>query len=129
MPRGAAFCVCVENMPPGVHPGQPDGGPVRPARELDRPGLALALDTGHAHISADLPPKPWPRAACWRTTHVHDNDGRHDTHDCPGHGTIDWAGWATALDRVGYRGAGHAGMHPAASRGSRAASAPRCSPS
>ena len=74
------------------------------SRELDRPGLALALDTGHAHISAELGDETLAAGDLLATTHVHDNDGRHDTHDRPGYGTIDWTAWASALDQVGYRG-------------------------
>ena len=38
------------------------------------------------------------------TTHVHDNDGRQDTHLPPGYGTVDWREWGVALDRIGYGG-------------------------
>jgi sugar phosphate isomerase/epimerase len=38
------------------------------------------------------------------TTHVHDNDGRHDSHHPPGSGTIDWRAWREALDGVRYDG-------------------------
>ncbi len=39
-----------------------------------------------------------------RTTHVHDNDGRQDTHLPPGLGTLDWPAWLEALDAIDYRG-------------------------
>ncbi len=95
--------VCVENMPPGVHPGSLMTELAELVTELDRPELALALDTGHAN-SADLSPETAAAGHLLSTTHVHDNDGRQDTHDVPGHGTIDWAGWGSALDRIGYHG-------------------------
>ena len=38
------------------------------------------------------------------TTHVHDNNGRQDSHEPPGHGTIDWSAWGPALDSIGYGG-------------------------
>jgi sugar phosphate isomerase/epimerase len=96
--------VCVENMPPGVHPGSLMGELYELLGELDRPGLALALDTGHAHLSADLCTETAAAGSLLATTHVHDNDGRRDTHDAPGRGTIDWVAWASALDRIGYHG-------------------------
>ncbi|HMF37885.1 MAG TPA: sugar phosphate isomerase/epimerase family protein [Isosphaeraceae bacterium] len=102
--EGSRVVVCVENMPPGVHPGSLMGELFELLGELDRPGLALALDTGHAHLSADLCAETAAAGSLLVTTHVHDNDGRRDTHDAPGRGTIDWVAWASALDRIGYHG-------------------------
>jgi sugar phosphate isomerase/epimerase len=72
--------------------------------ELDQPELALALDTGHAHISADLPSETLAAGRRLLTTHVHDNDGRQDTHRIPGQGNVAWDDWPPALDAIGYRG-------------------------
>jgi sugar phosphate isomerase/epimerase len=72
--------------------------------ELADPKLALALDTGHAHISADLGSETIAAGRLLRTTHVHDNNGRQDTHEPPGLGTIDWEAWTRALDAIDYRG-------------------------
>ena len=74
------------------------------AAEIGRPEIALALDTGHANLvqSADRETlAAGPRLA---TTHVHDNDGRADSHRPPGQGTIDWVAWTSALNAIGYRG-------------------------
>ncbi|MGC8639097.1 MAG: sugar phosphate isomerase/epimerase family protein [Isosphaeraceae bacterium] len=101
---GSKVVVCVENMPPGVYPGSRMGEIHALLRELDRPRLALALDTGHAHISSDLHDETMAAGALLATTHVHDNDGRKDSHDPPGRGTIDWTLWANSLDLVGYDG-------------------------
>ena len=101
---GSGVVVCVENMPPGVHPGSLMGELFELLGELDRPGLGLALDTGHAHISADLCAETAAAGHLLATTHVHDNDGRRDSHDAPGRGTIDWVAWASVLDRIGYHG-------------------------
>jgi sugar phosphate isomerase/epimerase len=100
----ASIQLCVENMPPGVHPG---------CRMLDlhllldnlaEPSLALALDTGHGHLNGDL--RAETRAAGNRlaTTHVHDNNGRRDSHEPPGQGSIDWRAWAASLDEIQYDG-------------------------
>lgn len=102
--QGSRAVVCVENMPPGVHPGSLMSELFELVRELDRPELALALDTGHAHISADLCAETAAAGDLLATTHVHDNDGRRDSHDAPGRGSIDWAAWASDLDRIGYHG-------------------------
>ena len=102
--EGSGILVCVENMPPGVHPGSRMDELFDLLRELDRRGLALALDTGHAHISVNLGAETMAAGHLLASTHVHDNDGRRDTHDSPGYGTIDWSAWAMALDQVDYRG-------------------------
>lgn len=99
----SGLVVCVENMPPGVHPGSNMADLAEIVAELDHPAVALALDTGHAHMVSS--PADQTRAAGrWlRTTHVHDNRGQ-DTHDPPGRGTINWKDWAKSLDDIGYRG-------------------------
>jgi sugar phosphate isomerase/epimerase len=102
--RGTGISVCVENMPPGVHPGTRTADLAAILSELARPELALALDTGHAHIAADVASETLATGGLLRTTHVHDNNGRQDVHLPPGLGTIDWASWARALDQVGYEG-------------------------
>jgi sugar phosphate isomerase/epimerase len=101
---GCDLLVCVENMPPGVFPGSQMADLHQLVSDLDRPQVALALDTGHAHLSAELASETLAAGARLRTTHVHDNGGSRDTHDAPGYGTIDWRGWGLALDEIGYRG-------------------------
>jgi sugar phosphate isomerase/epimerase len=66
--------------------------------------LGLTLDVAHAHLSADATSETLAAGALLTTTHVHDNDGRSDTHLPPGRGAIDWPGWFAALDRIGYEG-------------------------
>jgi len=102
--RDTGVILCVENMPPGVHPGSRMADLFDLLAELDRPELALALDTGHAHITAAAPGETRAAGRLLRTTHVHDNDGRQDTHLPPGLGTLDWPAWLEALDAIDYRG-------------------------
>jgi sugar phosphate isomerase/epimerase len=102
--RGTGVVLCVENMPPGVHPGSQMADLFELLAALDRPELALALDTGHAHISASAAIETHAAGRLLRTTHVHDNDGRQDTHLPPGLGTLDWPAWLQALDEIDYRG-------------------------
>jgi sugar phosphate isomerase/epimerase len=96
--------VCVENMPPGVEPGSRMGDLTSLLDELGQARLALAIDTGHANISADAADETFTAGRWLRSTHVHDNDGRQDSHEIPGFGTVDWNAWAAALDAVGYTG-------------------------
>jgi sugar phosphate isomerase/epimerase len=102
--RGSDIIICVENMPPGVHPGSRMAHLAELLAELGQSHLALALDTGHANLTAGLTQETESAGSLLATTHVHDNDGRHDSHDPPGHGTIDWTRWGPALDSTGYVG-------------------------
>ena len=96
--------LCVENMPPGVHPGSQMLDLFTLVKELDRPQLALALDTGHANLSSTLSTETENAGSLLRTTHVHDNNGRQDSHLPPGLGTIDWHAWWVSLNQIGYHG-------------------------
>jgi len=101
---GTGIVVAVENMPPGVHPGSRTADLAELVRELNRPELGLTLDVAHAHISADAASETLAAGRLLTTTHVHDTDGRRDSHHPPGHGTIDWPSWFAALDAIGYEG-------------------------
>jgi sugar phosphate isomerase/epimerase len=96
--------VCVENMPPGVYPGSHMAELAELLRELDRSNLALALDTGHANLTASPAEETQAAGSLLATTHVHDNNGRLDAHEPPGLGTIDWPAWGLVLNSIGYRG-------------------------
>jgi sugar phosphate isomerase/epimerase len=96
--------ICVENMPPGVHPGSRMADLAGLLAELDHPKLALALDTGHANLTASPHDETLAAGPLLATTHVHDNNGRQDSHLPPGHGTIDWPAWGRALDAIRYSG-------------------------
>jgi len=94
----------VENMPKGVYPGSRMADLAKIVREIDHPGLGLVLDTGHARISADVVTETLAAEGLLISTHVHDNEGRADSHKPPGEGSIDWPEWFAALDRIGYSG-------------------------
>jgi sugar phosphate isomerase/epimerase len=102
--RGSGVVTCLENMPPGVHPGSRMADLADLIAELDRPELGLAIDTGHANIVSSAAAETLA-AECWlRSTHVHDNNGHQDSHDVPGTGSIDWEDWVEALDEIRYEG-------------------------
>jgi sugar phosphate isomerase/epimerase len=102
--RGTGVVVCVENMPPGVYPGSRMADLTALLEELALPELALALDTGHSNLTSSVELETSATGGLLATTHVHDNDGRKDSHQPPGHGTIDWSAWGVALDEIGYDG-------------------------
>lgn len=101
---GRGVVVCVENMPPGVFPGSRMADLHALVAEIGHPALALALDAGHAHLNGSAEGETVAAGGLLRTTHVHDNDGRLDTHLPPGLGSVGWDGWVAALDRIGYAG-------------------------
>jgi sugar phosphate isomerase/epimerase len=101
---GTSVQVCVENMPPGVHPGSRMAELAELLAELNQPGLALVLDTGHAHLTASLEEQTFAAESLLATTHVHDNNGHLDSHEPPGRGTIDWTAWGHTLDSINYAG-------------------------
>ena len=102
--RGTGMTIAVENMPPGVHPGSRMSDLAGLLGELGRPELGLTLDVAHAHISAGAASETLDAGRLLASTHVHDNDGRRDSHQPPGAGTIEWPSWFEALDAIDYRG-------------------------
>lgn len=66
--------------------------------------IGFALDTGHAHISADLPELCGALGPELISLHLNDNDGQRDIHQPPGDGSIDWTAVWAALRRIGYDG-------------------------
>ena len=52
--------------------------------------LNFCFDVGHAHMSNGINEEFDLMQQRIRSTHIHDNDGRHDQHLFPGDGTIDW---------------------------------------
>ncbi len=91
-------------MPPGVYPGSRMAELAQLLTELNHPKLALALDTGHANLTASPHDETYAAGSLLMTTHVHDNNGRQDSHLPPGHGTIDWLAWGRDLDAIAYTG-------------------------
>ena len=102
--KAPGIVVCVENMPPGVFPGSRTEDLADILHDLNHPQLALAIDTGHAHIASDPAAETRAARGLLATTHVHDNDGRHDAHQPPGLGSIDWPAWFRSLDEIDYQG-------------------------
>ena len=64
----------------------------------------LCLDTGHAHMMGGACDAVEALAGAIVTTHVHDNNGREDSHLVPFLGTIDWPATLASLWKVGYAG-------------------------
>ncbi len=102
--RGTGLRIGVENMPKGVYPGSRMADLATIVRRIGQLEIGLVLDTGHAHISADIVSETLAAKDLLISTHVHDNDGRADSHQPPGAGSIDWPRWFEALNAIGYSG-------------------------
>ncbi|MBM3778343.1 MAG: sugar phosphate isomerase/epimerase [Acidimicrobiia bacterium] len=72
--------------------------------DLDLPNVGVCLDYGHANLGGDVTDAVEALSGHLVTTHVHDNDGRHDEHLVPFAGTIDWDQAIMATRKVGYDG-------------------------
>ncbi len=96
--------IALENLSPGSDSSD-IGTLVAQVDRLGHPLIGICLDTGHAHIAGHDPAQA-VRAIGPRlfALHVHDNHGTSDEHNPPFEGTIDWTGFADALDEVGYAG-------------------------
>lgn len=101
---GTRLRLCVENLPPGVHPGSRMEELAALVVELNRPEVGLALDTGHANLGPGISTEILAAQGQLLTTHVHDNNGRSDSHLPPGEGTLDWTVCSESLDAIDYRG-------------------------
>jgi sugar phosphate isomerase/epimerase len=73
--------------------------------DLDLGATGLCLDLGHAHLMGGVADAAERLGGSIITTHVHDNNGRDDSHLVPFQGTIHWPAALAALWKVGYEGA------------------------
>jgi sugar phosphate isomerase/epimerase len=65
-------------------------------RQVDNPHARMCFDTGHALMTGTVADRLAGCADVVGYMHVHDNNGREDSHLMPGEGAIDWP----ALGRV-----------------------------
>jgi sugar phosphate isomerase/epimerase len=71
-------------------------------QDLELPELGICMDVGHAHVIGDVVDGIETVSGHLVTTHIHDNDGRKDSHLLPFEGTIDWPATLIAFQKVGY---------------------------
>ena len=89
-----------ENEAPGLTAEQH----VQWIRKFNAGAFGLVLDVGHAHIQGDL--DAYLKGAGLRLVgiHLHDNQGREDSHLIPGQGTIAWPECIRGIVKTGYVG-------------------------
>jgi sugar phosphate isomerase/epimerase len=81
--------ILLENIPNGVS----SAARLQQIQELTHVGLNYCFDTGHANIGNGVEAEFQLMKPRIRSTHVHDNDGKSDSHLAPlgdTGGTIDW---------------------------------------
>ena len=71
-------------------------------QDLELPDLGICMDVGHAHVMSEVADGIETVSGHLVTTHIHDNDGRKDSHLLPFEGTIDWPSTLIAFQKVGY---------------------------
>ncbi len=97
--------VCaIENMPP-YHPvGADVRRLVAMVAGVGSHHVQFLLDFGHAHMTCGIVTAIEAAGPHLLHTHVHDNDGTHDTHLLPFRGTMPWDEARAALHARGYDG-------------------------
>jgi sugar phosphate isomerase/epimerase len=66
--------------------------------------VGICLDFGHANMLSDVVDAVEQVSGHLITTHVHDNDGKADSHLVPFEGRIDWAPALMGIQKIGYDG-------------------------
>ena len=84
----------VENVPGKLWIGCDSVQLAEMIRRVDSPFVRMCFDVGHAHVESDRYGSCAEQLArCLDVVsyfHVHDNDGKRDSHEAPGDGTVDW---------------------------------------
>jgi sugar phosphate isomerase/epimerase len=90
----------IENQPYNCYLGHDPVGLAAQIAAVGSRRIRMCFDTGHAHITSDVYRSLSSCAPVIDYLHVHDNDGKNDTHLMPGApgGTIDWPRLARAVE-------------------------------
>ncbi|MEX0775467.1 MAG: sugar phosphate isomerase/epimerase family protein [Phycisphaeraceae bacterium] len=80
----------IENIPATYAIGHDPAALADILRQFNHPRIRMCFDTGHAHMTANVPQALHDCADMLAYLHVHDNDATVDDHRIPGDGTIDW---------------------------------------
>jgi sugar phosphate isomerase/epimerase len=103
-PPAPGVCLCLENI---ISSGTRTAALIELLDEVDPDGQAgICLDLGHAHVDGGVLAELEAAAPRLRHLHLHDNDGRLDSHLAPGLGSIPWPAVLARLEACGFQGAG-----------------------
>lgn len=101
MPSERPLRVAVE-LPPASRLSA--GDLLRVVESLESPLVGVSLDFGHAHMGGSVAEAAETLSGYVLSTHLHDNNGREDSHRLPFGGGIDWPEALTACWKTGYLG-------------------------
>lgn len=98
--------ICLENMPMVRFSISKPAEILKFVREMGDDNFKICLDTGHVNVFEGLNLGDAVRLFGneLRAMHVHDNDGRRDSHQFPYFGTAGWEDFGAALREIGYDG-------------------------
>ena len=98
--------ICLENTPfPAFSLGTPEQV-LTFIRHFGSDHLKMCLDTGHVAVIPGLSLADAVRQGAGEIAalHVHDNDGKVDSHLPPYQGVVDWQAFSSALKEIGFDG-------------------------
>ena len=97
--------ICLENMPFRGHRISTMNRIVEAVAEVNSPYAAICMDTGHVNVfeNYDLGDAVRQCAPYLQSFHIHDNDGKRDSHELPWWGTANWDGFVEALAEIDYK--------------------------
>jgi len=93
------FKLCLENIPGKTT----DLSHINDLMDRHLLPIGICFDTGHSHLSGNVPTDIREYGASFYTTHIHDNDGMNDNHMMPFDGQIDWTAAMQAFRSVDYK--------------------------
>lgn len=97
--------VCIENMPFTALSISSVSELKRLVNKINHPNIKICLDIGHANVLREsIDDDIRLLADDLATIHIHDNNGRYDTHSLPYFGTVDWDSFLSALGEIGFDG-------------------------
>ncbi len=99
--------IALENMPTMNHTLASVKSIVDFVKRMNHPNLVVCLDTGHANVTGEeIGAAVRECGSLLQVLHVHDNDGKTDSHRIPycGGGNIDWASFRSAIHEIGFNG-------------------------
>lgn len=88
--RRQGVCFLIENLPGNYRFGSDPLELAQLIRRFDSPHIRMCVDLGHAHMTGYASSVVDECADVIGYLHVHDNDGKADSHQIPGEGTIPW---------------------------------------
>jgi len=93
----------IENIPPNYEIGSDVAKIAALIRQVKHPNLRMCFDTGHAHMvgSAAVALEHCHDVVSY--FHVHDNDGRTDSHEIPGKGSLPWENLGWCMKRLAVK--------------------------